>query len=186
MLHSFSVSNFTPKRSEELFGMFGKTAAVKLFVAFLALPFLGSFFAIWIGTSGLLFAGLAGSVRLSGCFLRSRERRLDSHAKKICGFNRMFYTPARVRTCARSRRSASRPSFSTAKTGSDDGESDQGDSSEPPSPAIPPAISQSQKIQSLKGLKSNKFLPPWRGPGDWRIGAFHVACRKIAVKGAKS
>ena len=179
----FSVSNFTVKRSDELFGMFGKTAIAKFFVAFLVLPFLGSFCALWVAVSGLMFAGLAGGVRLSGSFLRSREMRLDTHSKKIYHFDRVFRAPARVRTCARSHRSASRTSFSTAKTGSDDGESDQGDSSEPPSPETLPAISQTQKIQSLK-LK--QFLPSWHSPDCWRTSTSHLTCRKLAVKGATS
>ena len=183
-----SFANYTPERRYEMTGLFLRIAIFMVLTGSLLL-LVSLYLAVLFCLSGLMFAVLASGVDISDRILTRKGPRTSCHLHASTKVY-VSQTYACVRTYshnrARSRRSASRPSFSTAKTGSDDGESDQGDSSEPPSPAIPPAISQSQKIQSLKGLKSNKFLPPWRGPGDWRIGAFHVACRKLAVKGAKS
>ena len=152
-MRSFSFSNFDATRRRNLAGSIKSMAFVKLGVAgvlFLLNPFLG----IWVGTAGLVTAGIAGCMRLPDVILRPKFQRARNTELRI-----KVFRSVRVHNHARAyRRSASRPALAVAGGGDDSDGGSESDSGEPPGPSYPFHVTPFQNFYR----KSNSFLSPLR------------------------
>ena len=124
LLRNFKRSNFNAERRRKIYEDLKSLALVKLAIAvvlFLVNPFLG----IWLGTSGLMIGGLAGSARLIPAFSGKTNK-----CYRDTGLHVKVFHNTHIRNHARAyRRSSSRPAFTG---GSDDaGGGSESDSSDP-------------------------------------------------------
>lgn len=155
----FSFSHCDSVRRSDLTKMFSKTGVCEIAFAALLLPF-SVYFAALFCLSGVVFASMAGGVRVSDYVLKKREQ---ARYRNAFPSPKLFIRP--TCSCAhnhtRSHRSASRPSFSrSSKKDSDSGESDSGD---PPGPlplVTPPLYG---------NRNTHNFSLTGQGSGCWRV-----------------
>lgn len=172
-LLSLRFANFSPERGENVSRTLGVLSLVEMIVAVVGATMFGYFFFAWVGASGLLMGGVAGGVR--------GMSRVLNFGRKIQIRKPGFLVRAvRVRTCGRAYRSASRPAFSHDSGGGDsgdDGGSDSGPSGDQPR-FFPFAVN---PFSGFFDISFRIVSSPWLCHGCWRM-----ACRKDAVKGARS
>jgi hypothetical protein len=176
-----SVSNFTAERRRRLSGALDKWAFAEVMVAIL-LFLISPFAAAWLGASGLMFAGLAGGVRVSDRILRSKARTEKQFFRpRNAGLCVKVFRRMSVRAHVRAYRSASRPAFACA-SGSDDsdGGGSESDSSDPPRPSFPFPVTPFQHFAQ----KLNSFLSSRRS-GD-AMGCCGLPRWQFCAKEARS
>ncbi len=162
-MKAFSRSNFDAKRRQKLARDFQIGAFVQLGIAvllFFANPFLG----IWLGTSGAMFGGLAGGMRLPDFMPQSKFRRIKNAALRLKTFRSV-----RSHNHARGYHSVSRPACARASGDDSSGGGSDSDSGDPPEPGFTFPVTPSNNFTYKK---TDSFLPPWRflyGPGCCRM-----------------
>lgn len=133
-MKGFSRHNYNAERRSEMSWIFMVADIAKVTIGFLVLP-LGGYLAAIFCTSGLMMAGLAKGVSLSGSFTGYLPRqRHFSPCTSIFTPPRLTRTRNRARTYRRANRS--KAAF-TSRGDSENGESDPGD---PPGPLLSRAI----------------------------------------------